>query len=74
MLLPVQVVVRGRVCNVVGFAGMNLHMVNITSVPDAAVRPSLSLKAALASARGNAKMLHRVGVFLHMPCVGLQAF
>ena len=39
----VQVVVRGKLCKVVGYGGMNMHMIDITSVPDARVscRPCL---------------------------------
>jgi hypothetical protein len=36
--LPLQVVIRGQVCKVVGYGGMNMHMIDITSVPDAEVK------------------------------------
>ncbi len=36
--LVVQVVIRGKVCPVVGYGGMNMHMIDISSVPDARVR------------------------------------
>ena len=35
---PLQVVIRGKVCRVVGHGGMNMHMIDITDVPDAKVR------------------------------------
>ena len=40
-----QVVVRGKLCKVVGYGGMNMHMIDITSVPDARVscRPACAL-------------------------------
>ena len=31
-------VIRGKVCRVVGHGGMNMHMIDITDVPDAKVR------------------------------------
>ena len=31
-------VIRGKVCMVVGHGGMNMHMIDITDVPDAKVR------------------------------------
>ena len=31
-------VIRGKVCQVVGHGGMNMHIINITGVPDARVR------------------------------------
>lgn len=34
---PLQVVIRGKVCRVVGHGGMNMHMIDITDVPDAKV-------------------------------------
>lgn len=36
--LPLQVVIRGQVCKVVGYGGMNMHMIDITSIPDAQVK------------------------------------
>ena len=38
-LVSIQVVVRGKVCPVVGYGGMNMHIIDITSVPDAEVGP-----------------------------------
>ena len=31
-------VIRGKVCRVVGHGGMNMHMIDITDVPEAKVR------------------------------------
>ena len=35
--VDVQVVVRGKLCSVVGYGGMNMHMIDISAVPEARV-------------------------------------
>ena len=49
-LLFVQVAVRGKVCPVVGYGGMNMHIIDISSVPDAEVRLCTSVASQSCSA------------------------
>ena len=61
-------VIRGKTCKVVGHGGMNMHMIDITDVPDAKVR----LRAACLAQRSQRsahKSLRSVPPSLHSTLV-----